>query len=151
MKKELKVSAIREGTVIDHIPTKCTFAVADILDLKNHKNIVSIVTNLPSKTIGKKGMVKVGGKFLTKDEVNKIALVAPKATVNIIKDYDVTQKINVSIPDFIEKIIKCSNPKCVTNMEKDVMTKFYVLSKEPLKIRCYYCERSILSKDINLK
>ena len=95
MKKELKVGAIREGTVIDHIPTNSTFAVADILDLKNYDNIVSIATNLPSKRTGKKGIVKVGGKFLTKDEVNKIALVAPKATVNIIKDYEVKQKIKV--------------------------------------------------------
>jgi len=151
MKKELKVGAIREGTVIDHIPTNSTFAVADILDLKNYDNIVSIATNLPSKRTGKKGIVKVGGKFLTKDEVNKIALVAPKATVNIIKDYEVKQKIKVNVPEFIEKIIKCSNPNCVTNMEKEIMTKFYVLSKEPIKVRCYYCERRMSSEDIELK
>jgi len=151
MKKELKVSAIKEGTVIDHIPTDRTFAVVDILDLEHHDNIVSIATNLPSKTLGKKGIVKVGGKFLTKDEVSKIALVAPKATVNIIKNYGVKQKIKVNVPKFIEKIIKCSNPNCVTNMEKDVTTKFYVLDKDPIKIKCYYCERSISSKDLKLK
>ncbi len=151
MKKELKVSAIREGTVIDHIPKDCTFAVVDILDLKHHNNIVSIATNLPSKALGKKGIVKVGGKFLTKDEVSKIALVAPKVTVNIIKNYDVKQKIKVKVPEFIEKIISCPNPNCVTNKEKEVTTKFYVLSKEPINIRCYYCERIIKSKDLKLK
>lgn len=151
MKKELKVSAIREGTVIDHIPTKSTFAVVDILDLKHHNNIISIATNLPSKRLGRKGIVKVGAKFLTKDEVNKISLVAPKATVNIIKNYGVKQKIDVNVPEFVEKIIKCPNPNCVTNMEKDVMTKFYVLSKEPINIRCYYCERIVKSKDLKIK
>jgi len=148
MKKELKVSAIKEGTAIDHIPTESTFAVVDILDLQHHNNIVSIATNLPSKD-GKKGIVKVGGKFLTKDEVNKIALVAPRATVNIIKNYDVKKKIKVNVPEFVGKIIKCSNPKCVTNMEKGVTTKFYVLSKSPLKVRCYYCERKV--SEIKLK
>jgi len=151
MKKELKVSAIREGTVIDHIPTKSTFEVVDILDLRHHDNIVSIATNLPSKKDKKKGIVKVGGKFLTKEEVNKIALVASNATVNIIKDYEVRQKINVNVPDFIEKIIKCSNPNCVTNIEKNTMTKFYVLNKEPVKVRCHYCERDMPSEDIKLK
>ena len=84
-KKELKISAIEEGTVIDHIPTDATFKVVDILDLENHNGIVSIATNLQSKSIGKKGIVKVGGKSLTQEEVNKIAIVAPDATVNLIK------------------------------------------------------------------
>ena len=88
-KKELKISAIEEGTVIDHIPTDATFKVFEILDLENHKGIVSIATNLASKSIGKKGIVKVGGKSLTQEEVNKIAIVAPDATVNLIKSFEV--------------------------------------------------------------
>ena len=149
IKKELKISAIDEGTVIDHIPTDATFKVVEILDLENHKGVVSIATNLQSKSIGKKGIVKVGGKSLTQNEVNKIAIVAPEATVNIIKNYDVKEKIKVKTPDVIDNVVKCSNPVCITNNEQ-VPTKFYVVKKDPLKIRCHYCERSMGKEDIKI-
>lgn len=149
MKKQLSVSAIKEGTVIDHIPSNATLKVVDILDLKGIRSIISIVTNLTSKKMGKKGIIKIGGKNLTKEEVDKIALIAPNATVNIIKNYDVKQKIKVTIPETINKIIKCSNPNCITNNEK-VTTKFYVLNKNPLKVRCHYCERNMDKEDISL-
>jgi|TARA_B100001964_G_C14238000_1_gene603481 aspartate carbamoyltransferase regulatory subunit len=150
MKKELSVSAIKEGTVIDHIPSNATLKVVEILDLKGIRSIISVATNLTSKTMGKKGIIKIGGKNLTKEEVDKIALIAPNATVNIIKNYDVKKKIKVSIPSTINKIIKCSNPNCVTNNEKNVATKFYVLNKAPLKVRCHYCERNMDKEDISL-
>ncbi len=149
VKRELKISAIDQGTVIDHIPTDATFKVAEILDLENHKGIVSIATNLSSKSIGKKGIVKVGGKNLTEEEVSKIAIVAPDATVNIIKDYYVKEKIKVKSPDIIDNVVKCSNPVCITNNEQ-VATKFYVVKKEPLKIRCHYCERIMGKEDIEI-
>lgn len=148
-KKELKISAIGEGTVIDHIPTDATFKVVEILNLENHNGIVSIATNLQSKSIGNKGIVKVGGKSLTQEEVNKIAIVAPDATVNIIKNYDVKEKIKVKTPDVIDNVVKCSNPVCVTNNEQ-VATKFYVVKKDPLKIKCHYCERSMGKEDIEI-
>lgn len=149
MKRELKISAIEEGTVIDHIPTDATFKVVEILDLENHKGVVSIATNLQSKSIGKKGIVKVGGKNLTQNEVNKIAIVAPDATVNIIKNYDVREKIKVKTPDVIDNVVKCSNPVCITNNEQ-ISTKFYVVKKDPLKIKCHYCERSMGKDDIEI-
>ena len=149
MEKELSVSAIKEGTVIDHIPSNVTLKVVDILDLKGVRSIISIATNLTSKSMGKKGIIKIGGKDLTKEEVNKIAIIAPDATVNIIKDYEVKEKIKVAIPSTINKIIKCSNPNCITNNEK-VTTKFYVLGKNPLRVRCHYCERSMYEEDISL-
>lgn len=149
MKKELTISAIKDGTVIDHIPSDAAFKVAKILDLSGVKGIISVAANLSSKTMGKKGIIKVSGKSLTKDEVDKIALIAPNATVNIIKDYDVKQKIKVEIPNVINRIIKCSNPNCITNNEK-IITKFYVLGKEPLKIKCHYCERNMEKEDITL-
>ena len=148
-KRELKISAIDEGTVIDHIPTDATFKVVEILDLENHKGIVSIATNLHSKSVGKKGIVKVGGKSLTQDEVNKIAIVAPDATVNIIKNYDVKEKIKVKTPDVIDNVVKCSNPVCITNNE-NIPTKFYAVKKDPLKIKCHYCERSMGKGDIEI-
>lgn len=149
MKKELSVSAIKDGTVIDHIPSNVTLKVVDILDLKGIRSIISVATNLASKTMGKKGIIKIGGKNLTKEEVDKIALIAPNATVNIIKDYDVKEKIKVSIPSTVNKIIKCSNPNCITNNEK-MITKFYVLDKVPLKVKCHYCERNMDKEDISL-
>ena len=149
MKKELKVSAIREGTVIDHIPSNVALKVAGILNLENEKNIISIATNLKSKKSGKKGIIKVAGKSLTKEEVDKIAIVAPKATVNIIRNYGVKEKIDVALPNIINNIIKCSNPNCITNNE-DIKTKFYVIKKEPLLIQCHYCERGMEKNEIEL-
>ncbi|MBW2976855.1 aspartate carbamoyltransferase regulatory subunit [Candidatus Woesearchaeota archaeon] len=149
MKKELSVSAIKDGTVIDHIPSSETLKVVDILDLKGVRSVISVATNLPSKKMGKKGIIKIGGKNLTKEEVDKIALIAPDATVNIIKDYEVKKKIEVAVPQTINRIIKCSNPNCVTNNEK-ATTRFCVLNKSPIKLRCHYCERNMDKEDISL-
>jgi len=148
-KKELKVPAIKEGTVIDHIPSRVTFKVMRILDLQEYKHVVSVVLNLKSKTLGKKGIIKIGSRFLTQNEVNKIAILAPNATVNIIKNYEVKEKINVTPPDKLSDIIKCSNPKCITNNEK-VKTLFHVINKVPLKVLCHHCERVMEVKDITL-
>ena len=148
-KHELKISAIQDGTVIDHIPTDATFKVADILGLMNHNDVVSIAFNLQSKSIGRKGIVKVAGKSLTQEEVNKIAIVAPDATVNIIKNFNVREKIKVKLPEVVNNVVKCSNPVCITNSEQ-VSTKFYVLKKDPLKIKCHYCERSMGKEDIEI-
>lgn len=139
-KKELKITAIKDGTVIDHIPSGSTFKVADILNLKDTPNVITVATNLQSKLSGKKGIIKVAEKTLTEDEVNKIAVVAQDATVNIIKDYGVKKKIKVEVPKEFYKIIRCSNPACITNNE-DVPTKFKVLKNKPLKVKCHYCER----------
>ena len=149
MKKQVNISAIKDGTVIDHIPADATLKVAEILDLEGIKSIISIATNLPSKQMDKKGIIKIGDKLLTQEEVNNIAVIAPDATVNIIENYNVRKKLKVSLPELIEKVIKCSNPSCITNKEK-AETKFYVLSKSPLKIKCHYCERHMNKEDITL-
>ena len=149
MKKELSISAIKDGTVIDHIPGNAAFNLLHILDIKGINGVISIATNLASKKIGKKGIIKISDKSLTKEEVDKIAVIAPDATVNIIKDYEVKEKIKVAIPAVIDKIIKCSNPNCITNNE-EATTKFYVLAKEPLKVKCHYCERNMEKGDISL-
>ena len=149
MKRELTVPAIKEGTVIDHIPSRVTFKVMRILDLKEFNHVVSVVINLKSKAMGKKGIIKVSNRFLTKDEVNKIAILAPHATVNIIKNYEVKEKINVNVPDELNNIIKCSNPNCVTNNEK-VKTFFNVVNKSPLQVICHHCERVMETDDIKL-
>ena len=99
--------------------------------------------------MGKKGIIKVEGKFLTQDEVNKIAIVAPDATVNIIKNYEVKDKIKVKSPDVVDNVVKCSNPVCMTNNEA-IHTKFYVVKKDPLRIRCHYCERYMGKEDLEI-
>jgi len=148
--KEQKISAIREGTVIDHIPVKNVFKIAEILDLKEHGNIVSVATNLQSKKIGTKGIIKVGGRSLSQEEVNKIALLAPNATVSIIKDYNVIKKFSLELPKEVYNIIQCNNPKCITNME-NISTRFSVLKDDNISARCGYCERIMQEKEIQIR
>ena len=140
MKKELKVSAIQTGTVIDHIPAKDLFSVIKILKLENCKEPITFGTNLESKKIGKKAIIKIANRFFKKEEINKIALIAPNANLNIIKDYKVVEKKKVELPDQIEGIVKCYNPNCITNHE-EAITKFTIISCFPLQLKCRYCEK----------
>ncbi len=147
--KKLEVSAIEEGTVIDQIASKSTFKVANMLNIQDIDQVVLVGVNLTSKKLGKKGIIKIGGKSLTQEEVNKIALIAPDATVNIIKDSEVVRKFKVAIPDAIEGFLGCFNPNCVSN-HQNIRSRFHVISKNPIKIRCHYCERLMGSDDIEL-
>lgn len=142
---ELKVSAIENGTVIDHIPSKNVFQVVRILNLSEAEDLVLFGTNLDSRKMGKKGIVKVSNKFFKPDEINKIALVAPNATLIVIKKFEVVSKNKVEVPDQVEKIVKCFNPNCITNHEA-ITTRFSVIDKEDLKLKCHYCEK-ITAKD----
>ena len=146
--KMLQVSAIEAGTVIDHIDSKRTFEVAAILKLQDVEEDVLIGINLDSAHgSGKKGIIKVAKRFLTQEEVNRIAVVAPDATLNIIEGYNVVEKFKVMIPDVIEGTFRCFNPKCISNDQK-IPNRFYVVEREPLRIRCHYCERQMERKDI---
>jgi aspartate carbamoyltransferase regulatory subunit len=140
IRKELKVSAIENGTVIDHIPTHSVFQVIKILNLTEYQNQLLIGINLDSSKMGKKGILKVSNKFFASDEINKIALVAPSATLIIIQNFEVKEKKKVQVPDTAEKIVKCFNPNCITNNET-VATRFTVIDKVDLKLRCHYCEK----------
>lgn len=139
-KKELKVSAISSGTVIDHIPQGHVSEVMKILDLENFEDQIYFGANLESKKYGKKGIIKVSNRFFKDSEINKISIVAPTATMIEIRDYEVTKKTGVEIPNEINGLIRCFNPKCVTNHEH-VITKFKVIDKENLKLKCHYCEK----------
>ena len=139
-RKELKVSAIENGTVIDHLPARNVFQVIKILGLENCKEQILFGTNLESRKYGKKGLVKVSRRYFKEEDVNKIALVAPSATLIEIKDYEVVEKKNVEIPDQIVKFVKCINPNCITNHE-DITTRFNVIDKEEVKLQCHYCEK----------
>ncbi len=140
MKKELVVSAIKNGTVIDHIPADMLFQVAKILDLTSRNTLVLLANNLDSMKLGKKGIIKCQDLYFNQDEINKIALVAPSATLITIRDYEITEKMNVGIPSYIEGTVKCYNPKCITNVEK-VTPRFDVIDKSELKLQCRYCQK----------
>jgi aspartate carbamoyltransferase regulatory subunit len=139
-KKQLQVSAIKDGTVIDHIPAKNLFKVISILNLDKIESPMTFGANLESKRLGRKAIIKIADVFFLEDEINKIALVAPDAKLNIIKDYEVVEKKLVEVPDFIVGIAKCVNPKCITNNES-IVTKFYVVSKNEVTLKCHYCEK----------
>jgi aspartate carbamoyltransferase regulatory subunit len=139
-KKHLNVTAIENGTVIDHIPANNVFKVLHILDLENNNNQVLIGDNLVSEKHGRKGLIKVSNTFFDKNEINKISLVAPTATIIEIKNFEVVSKKKVDVPDTILSIVKCFNPNCITNIEQ-IPTRFSVLDKESLKLQCHYCEK----------
>lgn len=150
MSSGLLVRKIRDGTVIDHIPAGSALDVIRILsiDVKDGGR-VAIIINTDSGKYGKKDIVKVEGRELTMDEVNIIALIAPHATINIIRNYRVVRKEKVSIPDRIEDIIKCSNPNCISNQDRETaVPRFKVVSKDPLLLRCRYCERYTDREDV---
>jgi len=138
--KELKVSAIENGTVIDHIPSSAVFQVIRILKLEAFENMVLFATNLESKKYGKKGIVKVSNKFFKPEELNKISLVAPHASIIEIRDFQVQQKTIVETPDRIKGIVKCFNPNCITNIEH-IPAIFAVVDKEDTRLKCHYCEK----------
>jgi len=141
MKKELKVPRIKDGTVIDHITAGNAVKVLHILGIpKGTSSIVSVAMNVKSK-FGKKDIVKVENRELDPHEVDKIALIAPKATINFIRDYEVAKKYKVKLPDEIVGIVSCSNPTCVSNAKEPVKSRFKVITKDPPRIKCYYCER----------
>jgi len=149
--RKLRVEKIREGTVIDHITGGTALAVLRILNITGHEGfIVSVIMNVPSKKLGKKDIVKIEGREISPKEVAEIALVAPKATINIIRDFNVVKKEKVKLPDIVKDIIKCTNPSCITNSPEPVKPVFHVKSKDPILLRCYYCG-TILDKNAIIK
>jgi aspartate carbamoyltransferase regulatory subunit len=138
--KQLKVSAIRNGTVIDHIPANHLFKVINILGLDHIENQITFGTNLESKRLGSKAIIKISDKFFIDEEINRIALAAPQAKLNIIREYTVEEKKEVIVPDEFTGIVKCVNPKCITNNDR-VKTKFRVISKSDVSLKCHYCEK----------
>jgi aspartate carbamoyltransferase regulatory subunit len=144
-KKKLVVSAIENGTVIDHIPADKLFQVVRALNLTECETQILMGNNLVSEKLGKKGIIKCQDKFFERNEINKIALITSIATLIVIRDYNVVEKIFIDTPDTIEGMVKCFNPKCITNNEA-VTTKFNVIDKEDIKLQCHYCQK-ITKKD----
>ncbi len=139
--RELKVKPIKNGTVIDHISSNKALKVLRILGLPSSETSVTLAMNVLSSQMGSKDIVKIEGRELASREVDEIALIAPNATINIIRNYEIVGKGKVNLLDEISNILNCSNPNCITNTKEPVTTRFTVLDNEPLILRCHYCER----------
>lgn len=139
-KKERLVAAIENGTVIDHIPAEKTYQVANLLGLDKLATPITIGNHFASKKVGKKGIIKVSDKFFTTEEISRLSVVAPKVVLNIIKDYEVVEKKTVETPDELRGIVKCNNPKCITNNEP-MDTVFHVVDKQNGVLKCHYCDK----------
>ena len=148
-KKELEVSAIQNGTVIDHIPAAVTFKVVQLLDLYDYDGAITIGSNLTSKTLGRKGIIKVADKYFDDDVIDRLAVIASGVTVNVIRDYQIVEKKYVKMPQVIRGVVRCSNPKCVTN-HQPVPTKMELFDSEQKTLRCVYCERVMQPDEIEL-
>ena len=135
------INALENGTVIDHIQSENTLKVVSILKLEEEKNQIMIGVNFKSKTMGKKGLIKIANKELSMEELNKIAFVAPNATVAIVKNFEITKKSKLTFPKEFIGIAKCSNTNCITNHEP-VKTYFITISEEPIIVKCKYCEKN---------
>jgi len=147
--EELRVKKIREGTVIDHIDAGYALNVLTILGIMGRKGqVLSVSMNVPSQKLCRKDIVKIEGRELNPEEVDKIALIAPQATINIIRNYVVSEKQRVKLPKIIRGIINCANPICVSNSQEPLDNTFTVESENPLVLRCYYCNRIMEKLDV---
>lgn len=146
-KEKLAVAALRNGTVIDHIPSDVLFKAVKILGIEKLPTNVTIGNNLKSSKLGTKGIIKVADTYFPESTLDRIALIAPTAKVNIIRDYEVVEKRPVELPDQIVGIVRCGNPKCITNNEP-MKTRFDVVrgEGEPTTIRCCYCGQAVASE-----
>ena len=139
---QLLVRRIKDGTVIDHIDTGMALIVLKALNITGKEgSVITVAMNVPSSKLERKDIIKVENKFLESNETNKLALLAPKATVNIIRDYKVVEKRKVELPDTFVGIFKCSNPKCVTNSKEEIVPIIDVIDKSKQTLKCRYCSR----------
>lgn len=142
--KELKVTPIKNGTVIDHIDPGMALKVLRIIGVIGEEvhSTVSVVMHVQSGTKSWKDIVKVEDRELLPSQVDKIAMISPAVTINIIRNYKVVEKYKPSLPEVVAGIVKCSNPNCISNQEREpVISRFKVISKSPPKVRCLYCGR----------
>jgi aspartate carbamoyltransferase regulatory subunit len=144
---ELIVRRIKEGTVIDHIDEGKGLQVLSALGIEGEDgSLITIALNVPSGKYKKKDIIKVENNFLHDDDTNKLAVIAPNATVNIIKNYKLVEKRRVSLPNEIDRIFRCSNPECITNSTEHIESVMDVIDKTSLVLKCRYCGRIL---DVN--
>jgi aspartate carbamoyltransferase regulatory subunit len=147
-KHELKVKPIENGTVIDHIQANKALQVLKILGLPKEGINVTLAMNVPSK-LGFKDIVKIENREVEHSEIDKISLIAPHATINIIRDYEIVSKKKVESVEVLNGIVKCTNPKCISNTDEPIESKFYLVESDPITLRCHYCERLVQADEIS--
>ena len=148
-KEELRVKKIKDGTVIDHINSGHALDVLNILGITGHEGyVLSIVMNVPSYLLGRKDIVKIEGRELNPEEVDKIALISPRATINIIRDFQVIGKQRVKLPKVMKGILRCANPTCITNSSEPLESIFNIEDEDPQILRCYFCNRTMTHSDL---
>ena len=141
MSEILPVSAIKNGTVIDHITTGQAFRIIHLLSLQDSNNKVTIGLHLPSKRFGSKDLIKIESRVLTEDEANEIVVFSPLATINVIQNFEVIKKVNTHLPSVMKKVFICPNPSCITQAEA-VASHFYIKERSKrVKLVCHYCEK----------
>jgi aspartate carbamoyltransferase regulatory subunit len=141
---QLLVRRIRDGTVLDHIENGKALTVLRVLDITGREgNVVTVALNVPSSKHSKKDIIKVENKFLEKDETDKLALIAPHATINIIRDYRLVEKRKINLPDSIVGVFRCPNLKCITNSEEYIRLTIDIIDKEKIVLKCRYCARTL--------
>ena len=149
MKKQLMVAAIKDGTVIDHIPSEKLFAVVNLLHLDRMTSAVTIGYNLESQELGRKSIIKMADKFFNDEELNQLAVICPNLTLCIIRDYEIVEKRTVTLPDELRGIVHCTNPKCITNNEP-MKTHFHVHGDDRQALKCHYCNTVITLDKVQL-
>ena len=147
-KHELKVKPIENGTVIDHIPANKALQVIKILGLPDEGTNVTLAMNVSSR-LGFKDIVKFENRELEHDEIDKISLIAPDATINIIRDYNIVSKKKVELVKELKGIVKCTNSKCISNTDEPIESKFYLVESDPITLRCHYCERLVQADEVS--
>ncbi|HTM62905.1 MAG TPA: aspartate carbamoyltransferase regulatory subunit [Gammaproteobacteria bacterium] len=151
MTKTLSVSAIQNGTVVDHITTDQTLRIMHMLRLLDKKHTVTVGFNLPSKSMKLKDLIKIENHELTPEEANQITIFAPDATINIIKNYEVVKKLTTQLPESIKSIFICPNPNCIIHSEP-VESFFYIHENgKVMKLTCKYCEKSFERNQVKVK
>jgi aspartate carbamoyltransferase regulatory subunit len=142
---ELRVSKIENGTVIDHIQGGQSLNVLAILGIDGASGEqVSVGMNVPSTKLGRKDIVKVEGRELSQAELDVLSLIAPRATINIVRDFEVVDKHRVSRPDEVVGVLSCPNANCITTRNEPVDSRFEVLEDG---VRCTYCD-TIIREDL---
>ncbi|MGL4948547.1 MAG: aspartate carbamoyltransferase regulatory subunit [Mycoplasma sp.] len=152
MKNLMKINGIHNGVVIDHISNKSTMNIFSILNTDNQDLMISAAYNLPSARNNKKGIIKIENKTLNQEEIDKISILSPGATINYIVDGSVKEKIICKMPSKIKNILKCGNSKCITNNERSIYTVFDLSEKENKpSAKCFFCEKTSIIEEMNFK
>ena len=147
--RQLLVRRIKDGTVIDHIESGKALLVLRTLDITGKEgNVITVALNVPSSKHNKKDIIKVENRFLEKNETNKLALIAPHTTINIIKDYKLVEKRKIQLPDSIIGVFKCTNLKCVTNSDEYIKPILNIIDKNKIVLRCKYCFRTLTVNEL---